>query len=222
MCAARTRIYQRKLKAPPRRRRTVASYVDRGVTSLTLIRKLPYFTAINIDSAGAPANHVFSANGCFDPDITGVGHQPLGFDQYMALYDHYKVLSSVITVDFLPATTAALNNQMFCGVILVDDVTPNGSLQNIIENNAAYATVTSGAGAKATRVKNKFDIATYFKSRAKGANVLIGSSTANPTEGAFFHVWAAPCSSGDAALLCVGVKIEYIVQFSEATIVAQS
>ncbi len=222
MCAARTRIYRRKAKTHPKRR-TVASYVDRGVTSLTLVRRLPYFQTISLNANIAPQNHIFSANGCFDPDITGAGHQPLGFDQYMALYDHYKVLSSIITVDFFPHTsTGPEADQMFAGVILVDDTTPNGSLQNIIENNANYRTLSAGAGAQTIRVKNKFDIKTYFRSRSKGAADLLGTNAANPTEQAFYHVWVAPCNGGDSSVLCVGVKIEYIVQFSEATIVAQS
>ncbi len=33
----------------------------------------------------------FSLNSLFDPDTTGVGHQPYGFDQFKAFYGYYRV-----------------------------------------------------------------------------------------------------------------------------------
>lgn len=35
----------------------------------------------------------FRINSLFDPDFTGTGSQPVGFDQWMALYDRYRVLA---------------------------------------------------------------------------------------------------------------------------------
>lgn len=35
----------------------------------------------------------FKANSAFDPDLTGIGHQPRFFDQYSAFYGRYMVLS---------------------------------------------------------------------------------------------------------------------------------
>lgn len=35
--------------------------------------------------------HAFGLNCCYDPDITGVGHQPMGYDQWAAFYRVYKV-----------------------------------------------------------------------------------------------------------------------------------
>lgn len=36
----------------------------------------------------------YSLNGMFDPDITGIGHQPMGFDELNAIYTQHKVLST--------------------------------------------------------------------------------------------------------------------------------
>lgn len=48
----------------------------------------------------------------FDPDITGVGHQPLGFDQWSAFYNKYTVYGSKCQITILNATgsTAATQN----------------------------------------------------------------------------------------------------------------
>lgn len=41
-------------------------------------------------TAGAIAYYSFRAD-CFDPDLTGAGGQPTGFDQWMAFYTRYRV-----------------------------------------------------------------------------------------------------------------------------------
>lgn len=46
---------------------------------------------INPGVGGTPGVYVFRANSCFDPNLTGVGHQPRGFDQLMALYQFIAV-----------------------------------------------------------------------------------------------------------------------------------
>lgn len=38
----------------------------------------------------------YSLNGLYDPNITGVGHQPMGFDELMAIYTQYKVVSTKV------------------------------------------------------------------------------------------------------------------------------
>ncbi len=40
----------------------------------------------------------FAGNGCYDPDITGVGNQPRGFDEAMNIYGSYRVIGSKICV----------------------------------------------------------------------------------------------------------------------------
>jgi len=46
----------------------------------------------NIDLSGAIiSDQVFNLNSIFDPDRTGVGHQPLGHDQWQTFYNRYRV-----------------------------------------------------------------------------------------------------------------------------------
>jgi len=56
--------------------------------------------------AGTAGGYVFSANGLFDPDITGTGHQPMGFDQMMTFFNHYTVTRSRCRIQ-CASTTAA-------------------------------------------------------------------------------------------------------------------
>jgi hypothetical protein len=58
--------------------------------------KLRYSESVNIDPSlgGVPGVHVFNASSCYDPNTTGIGHQPRGFDQWMAMFDHFTVVGS--------------------------------------------------------------------------------------------------------------------------------
>lgn len=64
-----------------------------------------YFTKLAYDSGNIGytvstglGNHGFRINSLFDPDFSGVGHQPRGFDQLAGLYYNYIVHGCKITV----------------------------------------------------------------------------------------------------------------------------
>ncbi|AXQ66272.1 MAG: putative capsid protein [Cressdnaviricota sp.] len=60
----------------PNSRRTTLLYAD---------------TLVLGSGVGTTAQHVFRLNSLFDPDYTGVGHQPRYFDQFAALFNRYRV-----------------------------------------------------------------------------------------------------------------------------------
>lgn len=47
----------------------------------------------------------FRANSIYDPDLTGIGHQPMGHDQYQALYKKYRVKASKIEIWYQSQTS---------------------------------------------------------------------------------------------------------------------
>lgn len=53
---------------------------------------------------------IMSGNSLFDPDVSGAGHQPLGFDEWMAIYGRYRVLGSQCTVNTINNSTTANGN----------------------------------------------------------------------------------------------------------------
>lgn len=74
------------------------------------ILKLPYFTSGQLNSAlGAFVQQTFNLNSLFDPDRTGIGHQPLGFDEWKPFYNRYRVfkVDYVITLTNLDPDQAA-------------------------------------------------------------------------------------------------------------------
>lgn len=57
-----------------------------------LITKLKYHTNTNFNPAAITYAHNWNANSLYDPDRSGVGHQPLYYDQLCpAIYNRYRV-----------------------------------------------------------------------------------------------------------------------------------
>lgn len=62
---------------------------------------MPYGEMIQRSPGATTDNYQFNLNSTFDPDSTGVGHQPLGRDQLAGvLYNRYRVHSVRFTVEF--------------------------------------------------------------------------------------------------------------------------
>ena len=71
-------------------------------TTVSPFRKFVYNDeafSVSLSNITTPAWNVFRGNSCYDPDYTGAGVQPYGWDQLCpTFYTHYNVRSSKITV----------------------------------------------------------------------------------------------------------------------------
>jgi len=61
--------------------------------------------AVSSLTAGTRMGQTLRGNSVYDPDQTGTGHQPRGFDSIAALYNYYCVTASSIRVRFGTAAT---------------------------------------------------------------------------------------------------------------------
>jgi hypothetical protein len=50
--------------------------------------------SVGLGSSAGVSLYQFAGNGCFDPDITGTGHQPYYWDTYTGVYNYYSVMGS--------------------------------------------------------------------------------------------------------------------------------
>lgn len=172
--------------------------------------------SLNPGVGGTPAHYVFSANGVYDPNVTGTGHQVLGFDQIMPMYDHYTVIGSRIKI--IGANTTATNNQYLI-LSLSDSAVSVSDIRQLIENgNCRYniLSVDQGDHGVETLTLN-FNPKRFFSHKSVMDNrALQGSIAGNPSEQAYYHITVAPMDgSSDSGVVRVHVEIEYIVVFTE-------
>lgn len=68
----------------------------------TVRTKLIYCDTKTLGASTGAVHHAFQINNIFDPDATGVGHQPAFYDKWSALYSMYRVLGCKWTITFAP------------------------------------------------------------------------------------------------------------------------
>lgn len=224
--------YVKKTKKNYRRTRR-SNYRKRKMLSFTkapmpnkFATKLRYVSYSNIDGgAGVPGVHLVRANCLYDPDQTLVGHQPRGFDQIMTMYDHFVVIGSRITVDFVTNSGTA-HSPFVVGIALKDSsaTTDTNSYQegrNVVTKVMRTTTATSG-GQRLTL--SKTFSARKFLGRSKPLSdpELKGSASSSPLEQAVFHIFYAPLSTTDLLPITVQYRIDYLAVFIEPKQPAQS
>lgn len=188
--------------------------VPRNLGPLPITQKATfnYFNAFNLDvgTVGVPASYVFSANGMYDPNITGIGHQPRGFDQLMALYDHYVVVGvkAILTVH-----ASDTGNGAICGMFIKDvPAVSAGDLDIMEQRLITYAPIASEtSGPNCATITMNLNPNDYLgRSKPLADPELKGSASNNPAEQCYIHCFCIPAPQGvDTATAYVNLRLEY-------------
>lgn len=190
---------------------------------MTMKVTLKYTETITLTTGalGVFATYFFAANGMFDPNITGVGHQPMYYDQYMALYNHYTVIASkcVGILECDPANTANIR----VGLLLTDDTTYSGTadMDAISEANLGKVRSLMTKQTKRDAIAEKWSARHFFGGSVMGNDNLTGDPTHNPAELSYYMFCIQ--SDNNAVQTCrVTVEIEFIAILTELKDVGQS
>lgn len=199
--------------------------ISRGLPS-SLVTTLRYRQQYSYDTAsGLLGSYSFRANSCFDPDYTGIGHQPMGFDQFAALFAHYTVLKSTIKVTVQPSAVQAI--PLSFGIFLGSDYTFPTSWEGCAEQATAKSLVFGPAMSSypLPTLSHSFDAKKFFgvKDPSDAVGTIGAAVGSSPTDLAYFNIWTQSLNmSADTTYLFFAVEIDYTVQFSEREKVAQS
>jgi len=232
--AASTRVYRRKAtkrksrKIRPRSR-AVKPWVNRNMVNLgqgfpkqvTVTHKYTDIITL-VSTGGAIAQYLWSCNGLYDPDVTSTGHQPLLFDQFSALYDHYTVLGSRITLKCMPASSASTVPMTV--LLMLNDDTSLISTNPIVNAEQVGSTIKflqMDAGNSLTLTKN-FSLNKTYGKDSKLQGKLIGTATANPAEQTYFQLLTQTTDVFTTQSIIIYFQIEYITLWNELKDIAQS
>jgi len=204
--------------------------VPRGIFGLpeelkTVLRYVDTYTLTS--STQAVAKQSMRLNSLHDPDSTGVGHQPLYYDQLSSIYGRYVVLCSTMTATFsaLPSAiaTAQPSGPMLCGVYSDDNGTISTTVSTLMEANTGKSTFlcnqNGGNNVKVFKIN-------YDPDRDLGVSAdddTVGADVGNnPSKVWFGSAWLAESGLSTASSCNVKIEIDFYVKFSKQADVAQS
>lgn len=223
-------VFQKKKYAPKRklvRRKRLArkptSLVNRALHPIPqrFITKMKYAELVTTDGNG---HFYFNLNSVFDPNRSGIGHQPYGHDTLQTLYNRYRVIScgwriqptAISTTAIWPLQIASIpaNEQLIFGTL--SEVRENPRAKYIVQNPGAGVMTLSGKSYLPSLVgRNKAQYMADDRYQAiMGASpneqailnvVCSANGTDTPTPGALFNV-----------------MLEYTVEFFDIKHLAQS
>jgi hypothetical protein len=179
-------------------------------TKLKYVQRLTFTSTLGVSNV-----RVLSLNGLFDVDITGVGGQPEGFDEWMAFYGAYRVVSSRarIRASSSGATAAASGFWM----ILVPTATIT-TYATMADADAAPFSVSkvSVQGAPAVTLERTLTMATSVgvpPEAILNESGFSGTASANPAGASFWQLYIESSDVASTVVTSTVIEIDFLVDF---------
>lgn len=156
--------------------------------------------------------HIYRGASLFDPDFTGVGHQPLGHDQWATLYQRYRVLSStcVAHIQSLEANTG-----QDCALAVLETSTGAAGFTDLAEQPYAVMKSTGALGGNSVMMTRNC-ITKSFEGDPGAAydKDYTADFGSNPTRDFFFHVGVRNADTNvltNGAAICVRITYKVLL-----------
>lgn len=203
-------------RAPRRARSTVN--VNRALQPIPqrYICKLKYAEDIYANPSGG---YAMNLNSIYDPNRTGVGHQPYGFDQLATLYNRYRVISCGWRIT-APSSTGTVQ----LGTLPANEALTILQFSELKENPRAKY-VIQHVGGNVQTVSGKVYIPSLVgrtKQQYLADDRYQATVTSDPAELAVLNIFAANNGGVGINGQVMNVLMEYTVEFFDIKPLAQS
>ena len=188
-----------------------------------------YCDNINLYQAlpGTPEFYLFGANNGYDPDHSGTGHQPMGWDEMAAVYGTYAVVGSKITVRCSPVafftgagtgTPSTVPYPFYFGIFRDDNDAALYNLEALREQATSTWAITTLTSPRRRSCK-------YSAKRQYGSNWQDESASTllQPPRRHLFDIWICCAETGEGHGTCaIEVTLEFIVLWTNRKEMGQS
>lgn len=201
----RSRSYTTKIK-------TVSPLPPRVIT------KLRY--SAQFISSGSALDNQMRLNGLFDPDYTGVGHQPYGFDTYAAIYAKYRVFACAYTIK-----ATSTSGTVPVSMTIVPNNTNSPFTNSTLAMESPRAKTTMLAYAAPRVISGKI----YLPALVGGSNVNYKADdryqadiTGVPAEVMNLHIVTSDMAGNASTAVQYSIEMVYYVEFYDPKELSQS
>lgn len=223
------RYYNRRPRRRYNKKRTYRRKKSNKITTVMIPRnrvqpdrlfvKLSYNDIKLLQSlAGSGVAHVYRANSCFDPDFTGTGEQPVGYDQWSSFYNRYRVHASKIDVKFIVTNTTTPDNAIGVSVTPSSQTNAIGIFEDYIGNTySKWDVLGPNTGTSKSDLSNYISISKFQgKPGVKYDDVNSALIDGNPGRQSFWHIFAQTMNTGAGTTNIRYIsRITYYVEFYE-------
>jgi len=177
---------------------------------------------ISFTGSLTPAAQVYRLNSLFDPNLTGVGHQPNNFNQLTAMYSQYVVTAARLTAQVMNEGTVEAD----CVICYTDVNTSTQTVENLAESrwskNICAGQVNSGTSVK-TFTPGVVLIPMLMGERDLNTDPNTYANVgANPADPAYAIFKLASADGVTNTKVIVNFQMEFDCTFKELTPVAES
>lgn len=183
------------------------------------IVKMKYSEVITTDALFG--HYAMNLNSVWDPNRTGIGHQPYGFDTFASLYNRYRVIACGYRVQVgLGSTTVPVSLTAIPG----NEQIIAGSASEVRENpRSKYIIQNPGADSKVIRYKSYIpSLVGRTRAQYMADDRYQATTTTSPAELAVLNIQTFNTNDGYLQGVQVQVLMEYTVEFFDVKNLGQS
>lgn len=186
-----------------------------------LFTKTRYSETITWDlSALALGTYTFRCNDLYDPNVSGAGHQPMGFDQLMALYTKFTVNASKITIKFNSDDTAISTSYWFAVRKITTNTTPTDFDEVVETDGAMFGGFNVGMGP--LTLTNEYSLKGDNPTSKWSDNDMWGLSSSSPSNLHHFQIACQGAGTSNPGVVQMKVLIEYDVVYHDPVALIRS
>jgi len=170
--------------------------------------------------------HVFAANNIYDPDYTGVGVQPYGFDELATLFPtgSVRVVGASITINFTIDESTATQVNCYVYPYRYGTAPTYGDVSDLRTLPYCRYSITDAVTGHTRKnwIKNYCSVARLFRDRTPRDQSFTSALNAGPSTGWFWHVVFDTSDVAQEVAIVYSVKICYYVVYTRTAGVNES
>lgn len=161
----------------------------------------------------------FRLNSLFDPDYTGAGHQPYGFDSYASIYSKYRVFACKYRIK------AVTSNATPCQITVVTNNSQTAfSNPSLAAESPRSVSQLLGLGIPKVIKANSYlpAVVGASKTQYKSDDRYSSDVGSSPTEHINLHIITSDMAGATTNNVSYTVELCYCVEFYDPYVLAQS